>query len=168
MNLKKALIMAVCTAVVIFAASCSKAKSTSEPETDIATVAVTDAVSASGSSDGGFDVDLTELSSTMVYSEVYNMIFYPESYIGKTVKMKGMYVMYEDEKTGKKYHGCIISDATACCSQGIEFELTHDYNYPDDYPSQAQEICVAGTFHVYMEGTDRYCTLRDGQLVRQD
>ena len=75
MNLKRALIMAVCTAVVIFAASCSKAKRIPEPDTDNAT----DAVTASGSSDGGFDVDLTELSSTMVYSEVYNMIFYPES-----------------------------------------------------------------------------------------
>ena len=29
------------------------------------------------------------LSSTMVYSEVYNMMVDPESYIGKTVKMDG-------------------------------------------------------------------------------
>ena len=32
-----------------------------------------------------FDVDLTNLSSTMVYSEVYNMMSTPENYIGKTV-----------------------------------------------------------------------------------
>ena len=29
------------------------------------------------------DVDLTLLSSTMVYSEVYNMMVDPDSYIGK-------------------------------------------------------------------------------------
>ena len=39
---------------------------------------------------GKVDVDLTVLSSTMVYSEVYNMLlFTPDSYLGKTVKMMG-------------------------------------------------------------------------------
>ena len=40
-----------------------------------------------GMQDGtdGVDVDLTVLSSTMVYSEAYNMMYYPENYIGKTV-----------------------------------------------------------------------------------
>ncbi len=40
------------------------------------------------------DVDLTQLSSTMVYSEVYNMINTPEDYIGKTVKMSGTFNLY--------------------------------------------------------------------------
>ena len=37
----------------------------------------------------GVDVDLTRLSSTMVYSEVYNMMNAPGDYIGKTIKMTG-------------------------------------------------------------------------------
>ena len=60
----------------------------------------------------GIDVDLTALSSTMVYSEVYNMMTSPEDYIGKTVKMKGMYSVYHDESTDKYYFACIIKDAT--------------------------------------------------------
>ncbi len=44
----------------------------------------------------GVDVDLTRLSSTMVYSEVYNMMYAPDDYIGKTIKMTGQFVYYED------------------------------------------------------------------------
>ena len=40
----------------------------------------------------GVDVDLTRLSSTMVYSEVYNMMYAPDDYIGKTIKMTGQFV----------------------------------------------------------------------------
>ena len=35
------------------------------------------------------DVDLTTLSSTMVYSEVYNMMCEPDRYLGKRIKMNG-------------------------------------------------------------------------------
>ena len=119
-----------------------------------------------GMQDGtdGVDVDLTVLSSTMVYSEVYNMMYYPENYIGKTVKMKGMYAGYHDESTDKYYHACIIQDATACCAQGIEFEPTDDYRYPDDYPAEWQEVCVTGVFDTYKEGENIYCTLRNARL----
>ena len=43
-------------------------------------------------------------------------------------------------------------DATACCAQGIEFVLTEDYVYPDDYPEVDEEICVVGVFDTYQEG----------------
>ncbi len=119
------------------------------------------ALEESSGNDEGIDVDLTDMSSTMVYSEVYNMVYYPEQYIGKKVKMNGIYVVYHDEVTDRYYHGCIISDATACCSQGIEFELAGDTKYPDDYPADGQGICVVGTFDTYMEDGSKYCTLRD-------
>ena len=93
---------------------------------------------------GNIDVDLTVLSSTMVYSEVYNMMVSPEEYVGKTVKMDGLFAYYHDEATGNFYFACIIQDATACCAQGIEFVLTEDYTYPDDYPEVDAEICVFG------------------------
>ena len=36
-------------------------------------------------------VDLTALSSTMVYAEVFAMMSSPEDYVGKTVKMQGIF-----------------------------------------------------------------------------
>lgn len=116
------------------------------------------------SSDSDY-VDLTILSSTVVYAEVYNMMYYPENYIGKTIKMKGLYDDYFDETTGKRYHACIIMDATACCAQGIEFVLTDDYEYPADYPQEADDITVEGVFDVYTEESGEYCTLRNAKLL---
>jgi hypothetical protein len=126
--------------------------------------AVYERVTDGAESAGECDVDLTVLSSTMVYSEVYNMMYYPENYIGKTVKMKGLYAVYHDENTGKFYHACIIQDATACCEQGIEFETTDEYKYPEDYPGQGEEVCVTGIFDTYQEGEYTYCTLRNARI----
>lgn len=110
------------------------------------------------------DVDLTKLSSTMVYSEVYNMMYTPDDYIGKTVKMKGQFAYYEDPETKAQYFACIIADATACCSQGLEFILTGEYTYPTDYPELGSEITVTGTFEVYTENGFQYCRLKDATM----
>lgn len=118
-----------------------------------------------GDNTEGIDVDLTQLSSTMVYAEVYNMMVSPENYIGKTVKMSGAFSAYHDEATDNYYFACIIMDATACCSQGIEFDLTDEYKYPDDYPELGEDICVIGVFDTYQEGDYTYCILRDAKIV---
>ena len=110
------------------------------------------------------DVDLTKLSSTMVYSEVYNMMVEPDSYLGKTVKMSGPFAVYTDEESGKNYFACIIQDATACCSQGIEFTLSGDYSYPEDYPAVNDIITVTGTFSTYEEDGYAYLTLLDARM----
>ena len=113
----------------------------------------------------GIDVDLTVLSSTMIYSEVYNMMTAPEAYIGKSVKMKGQFAYYEDPETKNQYFACIIADATACCSQGLEFVLKGDYSYPNDYPELGTEITVTGTFKTYQEDGATYCQLIDASLT---
>lgn len=112
------------------------------------------------------DVDLTKLSSTMVYSEVYNMMYTPDDYIGKTVKMKGQFAYYEDPETKAQYFACIIADATACCSQGLEFILTGEHTYPNDYPELGSEITVTGTFEVYTENGFQYCRLKDAAFEK--
>jgi hypothetical protein len=110
------------------------------------------------------DVDLTALSSTMVYSEVYNMMSSPESYIGKTVKMKGLFAYYHDEATDAYYFACIIQDATACCASGIEFVPVASFDYPKDYPKNGAEVIVIGVFDTYLEGDARYCQLIAAQM----
>ena len=61
----------------------------------------------------------------------------------------------------KNYYACIIADATACCSQGLEFELSGQHTYPDDYPELGTNITVTGTFQLYQEGGGLYCHLTD-------
>lgn len=115
--------------------------------------------------DSGEMVDLTVLNSTMVYSEVYDMVSKPEDYIGKRVKMAGLFSVYEDEKTKKRYFSCIIQDATACCAQGLEFELKDARKYPEEYPEMDSEITVVGTFDTYEEDGNMFCVIRDAQFT---
>ena len=116
------------------------------------------------------DVDLTKLSSTMVYSEVYAMMTAPEEYIGKTVRMKGQFALYQaTDSNGQSlpdqiYFACVIADATACCQQGLEFILAGDAKYPDDYPELGTDITVVGEFQTYMEGEYQYCHLIDARF----
>ncbi len=114
---------------------------------------------------GGIDVDLTQLSSTMVYSEVYNMMMYPEQYVGKQVKMKGRFSVYEDKSTGNLYFAVVISDAAACCAQGIEFVWEGEHTYPRDYPEPGTEITVVGGFQTYEENGISYCRLTDADFI---
>lgn len=117
------------------------------------------------STEEGIDIDLTTLSATVVYSEVYDMMMMPDEYIGKTIKMGGTYSSFYDEASDKYYFACIIMDATACCAQGIEFVLTDDYVYPDDYPQEDDPICVVGVFDSYVEDGYTYYTLRNAKFV---
>lgn len=109
------------------------------------------------------DLDLTKLSSTMVYSEVYNMMNTPDDYIGKKVKMQGAFSVYEGEE--RNYYACIIADATACCQQGMEFVRKGEHKYPEDYPELGDDITVTGVFETYYEGETRFCQLNNCEVV---
>ena len=49
--------------------------------------------------------------------------------------------------------------------RGIEFVLSGDHKYPDDYPKVNEEICVVGVFDTYQEGDYTYCTLREATVL---
>lgn len=115
-------------------------------------------------SDGDINVDLTKLSSTMVYSEVYNMMYTPNDYIGKTVRMSGMFVAYTNQDESQYYPAVIIADATACCSQGLEFVLEGNPSYPEGYPEMGTEITVVGIFETYEEDGNIYCRLQNAEI----
>lgn len=107
----------------------------------------------------GPDVDLTQLSSTMVYSEVYNMVSAPNDYKGKVIRAKGRAA---SAKAGNNtYYAVIIADATACCAQGLEYVLKDGSPYPKD----GSEITVEGVFGTYKEGDMTYCVLNDARLI---
>ena len=110
------------------------------------------------------DIDLTTMSATMVYSEVYNIMCYPDEYRDKCIRMNGTCSIYEDVVTGQLYYACIIQDATKCCQQGIEFNLQDSYVFPDDYPENGEEVSVVGMFETYAEDGVLYCRLRDAVL----
>lgn len=155
--MKKTLSVFLCLVILFLASACAKAA-------DMPVVTAETAVPAPGNA---VDVDLTKLSSTMVYSEVYAMMTEPEAYTGKTVKMHGNFAT--QEYNGQRLFACIVQDATACCAQGLEFEPESTLSYPDDYPEPGAEITVIGTFDSYSEEVDGnayiYLVLRNAQML---
>ena len=97
------------------------------------------------------DLDLTQMSSTMVFSQVYNITMTPEDYQGKVIKMKGQFLSDLDTGTDKRYYACLILDATACCAEGLGFVPKDGYLYPEDFPEPDGEITVTGTFDYFWE-----------------
>ncbi|MCR5182740.1 MAG: hypothetical protein K6D56_06920 [Clostridia bacterium] len=162
--MKRSVIIILCLAMIFALPGCGKTSESSEP------APVTDTQSQEAAPEiedetENIDVDLTTLSNTMVYSEVYNMVMNPDDYEGKIVKMNGLFAVYYDEQANKYYFGCIIQDATACCAQGIEFELAGEHVFPDDYPEVNDEISVIGEFDTYEDGNYIYCVLRNAKFV---
>ena len=74
------------------------------------------------------DVDLTKLSPTMIYAEVFNILQAPNDYRCKILKIRGKYLASHDPQKDEMHHACVIYDATACCMQGFEFELAENQN----------------------------------------
>ncbi len=132
------------------------------PETDTETK-ITTTTEAVHETDTDELIDLTVLDSNMVYAQVFDMVNYPETYIGQPVRAKGTFAY--TEYNGKDYFAVLIADATACCSQGMEFVLSGDYTYPDDYPEIDSEIVVEGVFNTYEEDGYRYCQLKDAVMT---
>ena len=90
------------------------------------------------------DVDLTKLSATVVYSAVFDIVENPAKYRGKTIKIRGTHFASHDPAKNEYHHACVIWDATACCMQGMEFELANG-----NYPPNESEITLIGKFDVY-------------------
>ncbi len=107
----------------------------------------------------GVDVELTQMNATMVFAEVSNIMFDPDPYVGKIIRMTGMAVSSTDADSGVTYHAVIIQDATACCASGIEYVLAQG-----DYPPDEAEATVTGEFELYEEGDVVFCRLKDAAL----
>ena len=112
-------------------------------------------------------IDLTALSSTVVFAEVYNMMTTPDLYMGKTVKMSGLYYASYYDVTDQFYHYVIVADAVACCQQGIEFIWLGDHPYPESYPADESEVELEGIFSSYneLDATYYYIAVEDIRVL---
>ena len=112
-----------------------------------------------------YDIDISRMSGTMVYGQVNQMIMYPSKYLGKHIKMKGIFSSYYDEEMERRFYGCVIQDALACCSQGLAFELAKPRKFPKEYPAEGAEIMITGYFD-YLEEVDgaSYPIVRNAEM----
>ena len=109
------------------------------------------------------DLNLAFMSSTVIYSEIYNMMMEPEDYAGKTIRVQGLFST-GDGKDGELIFGVIVPDATACCVQGIEIRREGDYVWPDDYPENGEPIVVQGVLSYEKEEYTTWLALENAEI----
>lgn len=96
---------------------------------------------------GEVDIDLAKLSVTVAFGEMYQMMFYPNEYIGKTIHIAGEFFVYTHPDTGVNYYTVVIVDALTCCALGLEFLPPEGATFPEPYSF----IQVVGEFETYEE-----------------
>lgn len=112
-----------------------------------------------------YDIDLSRMSGTMIYGQVNQMVMYPQKYIRKHIKMKGIFSSYYDEELERRFYGCVIQDALACCSQGLAFELAKPREFPKEYPAEGDIIIVEGDFDYEKdEGGGGFPIIRNAEM----
>ena len=101
---------------------------------------------SSGSSADGpdkIDIDLTKCSYTMASAIIFDMLLSQNDYLGKRIKIKGQFWANEDDSN--QFFAVLIYDATACCQTGLTFK-DKNRRYPEDYPTQLEEIEITGVY----------------------
>lgn len=92
-----------------------------------------------------FDYDLSDMNYNIVSSMNFDMAINPEKYYNKTIKMKGQFFSLEEDG-GKRFYSCVVYDPTVCCQAGIDFVMSTDKKYPDDFPAEEAYIEITGPY----------------------
>ena len=87
------------------------------------------------------------MDTQMAYVQLSNMMLSPEDYLGRTVKLRGTFA--HAAESDREFFVCYLLDATACCSQSLEFETDGVYDFPEGYPPEDSPVTVYGVFGIY-------------------
>lgn len=136
---------------------------TVQTESPTAAPIFSEATDAPVSDSSAMEIDLTNMSSTMVYSYVFNIISTPDDFIGQRFRIRGIYDEQYWDQTKLTYHYIVIADATACCAQGLEFVLI-DPNAA--YPKVGEEFEISGIFGTYEEEGNLYIQITADSLEK--
>lgn len=94
------------------------------------------------------DIDMEGLNNNMVTAQMTAILQDPSSYLGKRIRVTGVYDKTYYEPTDKYYNYVLGYDETGCCAAwGIEF-------YGDEVPEQIDSyasISMVGTISTYDE-----------------
>ncbi len=90
------------------------------------------------------DIDLSMLNYNIASAQIFNMLIETDSYLGKTVRIKGQFFSNYDEDNKVRHYSVLIWDATACCQTGLQFIPRGNPVYPDDFPEEMADMEVTG------------------------
>ena len=82
----------------------------------LALVSLSAAIAETASEPLQVDLDLSQMSGTIVYAEVYNLMYDPAPYLGKILRIRGYYSFFRDPVTDSVY--CLLHAGNRVCSGG--------------------------------------------------
>ncbi len=129
--MKKIILLVAAAFLLVLVISCKKAKENVENQAVL-----------QNSASKKVDLDLTKANYNIVSSIAVDIMFDPEKYAGKKMKISGLYYssVYEDQR----FYSVLIWDATGCCPTGFDFIPPATMTYPDDFPANDEKITVTG------------------------
>lgn len=106
-------------------------------------LAVALALTAAGFAEAApVDLDLSVMPASIAYAQAVAMQREPAEYLGKTVRVFGMFNYSEARQRGV----VIIADTTGCCETSLDFSCAEALRFPDDYPELYARLTVVGVF----------------------
>lgn len=97
------------------------------------------------------DIDLSDVSAIVAFSQVSNMYAEPWNYVGAVIRIRGILDYYESED-GQRRDMIVVQDAAACCGQGIEIVWRNDISQSGPEACCGKEVTVTGRFDLCQEG----------------
>jgi len=193
-QIKKVFIFLLCSAFLVCVSSCKNADSISSVSTDekvsrsvstdtvVTTEDLSDIIAAAGTAEDTVTVstqsqtsqDQTDTadSDTIIIDDkvfiamVSDIYANTDNYIGKTIKLSGLYDITKDDKTGKTYYSVYRCDTAGCCTCGIEVDWDDNFDYPS--PQQDQNVTATGVLDSYEENDQKYLVLHLSELTISD
>ncbi len=84
-----------------------------------------------GASGSDVNFDFTQMSSTLVYAQVYDFITNANDYVDKSFRVQGQFQSATLDD-GSEICFIVVNDATGCCPQGIEVRLSEGAEKPEN------------------------------------
>lgn len=114
------------------------------------------AIAASMNEAAKVDFDFTKMNSTVLMSHMYRLAANPKEFVGKTLRISGMFLTRVDASDGKRYFGCLMGDPgeCSCCAPGgvFEFMPKDPCVWPTDFPPLESRITVIGRLQMFEVG----------------
>ena len=106
------------------------------------------------------DMDLTAFNRGITYAQMIQVCNAPESYDGKTFRVKGIFNYSESKGTAR----IIFSDSTGCCELAMMFIPAQPLEYPDDYPPLYSDIVITAKLAVDSSNPEMPCRFADAEI----
>ncbi|MGJ4849635.1 hypothetical protein ACH6CV_05230 [Bacillota bacterium Meth-B3] len=120
---------------------------------------IPEVVEAPAVAEPSIDIDLTKMGKTSAYAYLVNILGAPDDYVGRRIRLKGIADESYLDETDTTYHYIVVTDASSCCAQGVEYVLS---SQDASHPAPGAWFEISGIFERYEEdGTPYFHVVAD-------